>query len=927
MPELTVIMSVYNCPSKQMLCRAIDSILNQTYRDYEFIICDDGSTNDTAKWILEKAETDKRIVLARNKRNCGLAAALDKCITRARGKFIARQDADDYSASARLQLQIEFLKNNRNIAFVGSDCFLYDENGVYSERHMPRYPSKEDFLFNSPFIHGTVMFRRDVFRRCGAYSLIGRCRKYEDYDLFMRVYAAGLQGANLDQLLYAFYSREKKNFVSLKMRVDEFQVRARGFQNLGLLPAGLPYVVKPLALIFVPNKPLNWLKERGKNGLLNLPALLLKTYKILVNRNSYIKLNYERFVNTNRRMHSRFPFISWLYLLRLNLESVLLKKTAWERETPRGLKGAESARYRSSLDVAESLCQRDVVSFDVFDTLLFRPFAVPSDLFYFVGEKLDYPDFRTIRRGAERQVRAQKGGEITLRDVYNFIASKTGTNAEEGEQAEMEVEYDLCSANPYMKRIWERVAECGKKIVVTSDMYLPSDFIRKLLEKNGFSGCAEIFLSCEEGCGKYDGRLYEVMKARLGTDSISHIGDNRRSDVQMARRRGLHAIEYRNVNLEGNRYRPREMSPVIGSAYGGIVNRLLYRGDRSYSPAYEYGYKYGGLLILGFCEFIHRMLLERQGDRLLFFSRDGYIVKKVYDMLYPASPTRYVYWSKDAAARLGAGLFRDNFVRRFITRKIGQGLYDVVDAIGIAGWDFPFSLNGTMTRRGAAMLEEFLLSHWDELLETYAPAHQAAKRYFSEVLRDCRHAITVDCGWSGSGNVILEQLVNRVWGMDCAFTGLLAAGNSALQRHADSGEMFLLNGKMSVYCFSSALNRDKFTSHNPDARHNRYFELLFSAPEPSFRSFQDSGEGGYQLLFQKSCENKLYIEEIQKGELDFIREYLSTFARYPFMRNISGSDAYAPFMDAMQSSRKYIDRIFSECVFEDAADKKKSMPR
>ncbi|MBR4777334.1 MAG: glycosyltransferase, partial [Lachnospiraceae bacterium] len=261
MPELSVIMGVYNCPAKEMLVRAIDSILNQTYRDFEFIICDDGSTNDTLSWLKEKAPQDDRIVIIESEVNKGLANALNLCLKKATGTYIARQDIDDYSAPTRFETQLEFLREHPTIAFVGTACFVYDNNGLYGEWHRPEFPAKTDFLFNSPFIHGTVIFRKEVFETCGGYELIGRCRKYEDYAFFMHAYAEGFQGANIDQLLYTFFSEEKKNMVSTAMRFDEYSVRRKGFKELGLGIKRIPYILKPLVLILVPNKLLNSLKD------------------------------------------------------------------------------------------------------------------------------------------------------------------------------------------------------------------------------------------------------------------------------------------------------------------------------------------------------------------------------------------------------------------------------------------------------------------------------------------------------------------------------------------------------------------------------------------------------------------------------------------------------------------------------------------
>ncbi len=925
MSNISVIMGVYNCPRKEMLKQAVDSVLNQTYSDFEFLICDDGSTNNTFKWLEEISKLDSRIKLIKSEKNCGLAAALNKCLEKATGKFIARQDVDDYSMENRFKIQLDYLEQHRNISFVGSDCFLYDKNGLFGERSMPSYPSKKDFLFNSPFIHGTTMFRREVFDNNEGYKLIGMCNKYEDYEFFMRLYSKNMMGANINQLLYTFYSEERKNKVPLKMRIDEFIVRKKGFKKMQIpLRERIFYSLKPLLLLFVPNKFLNILKERKKNSLMHKQSFSIKLYKLIVNRNNYIKFNYERYVNSNRAKHQRFPVLSWMYLIKLNFKSVLYHDGSRETAVMKGINRNESAEELNTLKISTKLSAADVVSFDIFDTLLFRPFSVPTDIFYLVGEKLKYPDFCTIRMEAEMTVRNNKKGRpVNLKEIYDFIADRTGIDSEAGQKAEMETEYDLCIANPVMKAVFDQVKLSGKKIILTSDMYLPSEFISKLLEKNRISGFDEIFISNECGCGKHDGKLYDHIKSVLKTDSISHIGDNYLSDVKQAKAHGFSSFEYKNVNAVGNIYRPQEMSTIIGSAYSGIVNRRLYAGNISFSPAYEYGYKYGGLLILGFCEYIHKISLEKKSDKILFFSHDGYTVKKVYDSLYPDDRTDYVYWSSKTSAKLGADIFRENFMKRFVFQKIDHNvsIYDIMHSIGISEWDFPFNLDDVLDTDTAPVVQSFISENYDKIIESYSDMNRAAELYFKEILKDCSNVITVDCEGQGRENLIFEQILNKKWDMNCEFTGVSAGCNWYNELDSDGNDTFLLDGKMRVYCFSSGYNRDKYIFHNLSEGHNIYFELLFSTPEPRFSEFELEN-GKYKPVFEKDVKNELYVREVQRGELNFVNEYIKTFKNYPFMRNISGSDAYSPFMDAMKNNKKYIDKVFAECIFDKAAAEK-----
>ena len=125
-PVISVIMGVYNCPDRQTAERSVNSVLNQSFRDLEFIICDDGSDNDTYQWLRSLAHSDKRIKLIRRHKNKGLASALNRCISLSQGEFIARQDIDDFSESGRFKQHLDFLKGHESIAFVGSDCLLSD---------------------------------------------------------------------------------------------------------------------------------------------------------------------------------------------------------------------------------------------------------------------------------------------------------------------------------------------------------------------------------------------------------------------------------------------------------------------------------------------------------------------------------------------------------------------------------------------------------------------------------------------------------------------------------------------------------------------------------------------------------------------------------------------------------------------------------
>ena len=253
-PKVSVIMGVYNIVGLgDVFSRAVDSVLGQTMRDFEFLICDDGSVDGTGDILRQIADGDERVRLLKNEKNLGLAATLNHCLSEARGAFIARQDSDDISASDRFARQICFLEECEDISFVGANIDLWDNGGTWGERIFPEFPQVQDFLFTMPFVHGALMFRKSALDHVGGYRVAKETRRTEDYDMLMRMYAAGLRGANLQSKLYAFLedqaAQKRRKYL---YRIDEARVRWKGFRALGLLPRAFPYVVKPLIVGLIP---------------------------------------------------------------------------------------------------------------------------------------------------------------------------------------------------------------------------------------------------------------------------------------------------------------------------------------------------------------------------------------------------------------------------------------------------------------------------------------------------------------------------------------------------------------------------------------------------------------------------------------------------------------------------------------------------
>ena len=182
--KLTVLMSVFN--GERFLKKAVGSVLSQTFSDFEFLILDDCSTDNT--WNILTNFHDSRIRLIKNSVNMGLTRALNKGLGLARGEYVARMDADDISLPERLQRQKTFLDKNRNIAMVGCWVEVIDENGQKTKRvNFPIVPYllRWRLLLINTFAHSAVMFRKDAALGVGGYS--EKLRYAQDYDLWSRI--------------------------------------------------------------------------------------------------------------------------------------------------------------------------------------------------------------------------------------------------------------------------------------------------------------------------------------------------------------------------------------------------------------------------------------------------------------------------------------------------------------------------------------------------------------------------------------------------------------------------------------------------------------------------------------------------------------------------------------------------------------------
>ena len=270
----------------------------------------------------------------------------------------------------------------------------------------------------------------------------------------------------------------------------------------------------------------------------------------------------------------------------------------------------------------------DVITFDVFDTLLIRDVIVPADIFTLAYGSVG----RYIRILAEMKARKKhKNGEVAFDEINKACPFSC--------ERELEIEMKYCRANPAMLDIYKKLKESGKKIFAISDMYLSSSFIGELLKKEGID--IPVIVSCEENTSKTDGSLFKVFLNRFSflSEDVLHIGDNKVSDYEGAKKAGIDSliIEKHHNILSYTKYSRK--NPEMPAFINHGLNEL-------FDPVERLGYEIVGPLILSFCQRVNAVNKEFGFDCLYFLARDMRFAFEMYCNLYPEDSARYLCVSR-----------------------------------------------------------------------------------------------------------------------------------------------------------------------------------------------------------------------------------------------------------------------------------------
>lgn len=250
--KVSVIMGIYNCA--KTLEEALECIVNQTYTNWEVIMCDDCSSDNTIQ-IAEKyvQKYPGKFVLLKNKENCGLNYTLNKCLKVANGDYIARMDGDDLCAEERFAKEVAILDERKDISIMSTDMNFFDEKGVWGRTHTEKIPTKESFLRATPFCHAACMVRKEAYWAVGGYSVSDKLLRVEDYHLWVKMYAKGYKGMNIQEPLYSMRDdRDAQGRRKFKYRLNEAYVKKVAIQELRLKKRNYVWCLRPIIIGLLP---------------------------------------------------------------------------------------------------------------------------------------------------------------------------------------------------------------------------------------------------------------------------------------------------------------------------------------------------------------------------------------------------------------------------------------------------------------------------------------------------------------------------------------------------------------------------------------------------------------------------------------------------------------------------------------------------
>lgn len=530
------------------------------------------------------------------------------------------------------------------------------------------------------------------------------------------------------------------------------------------------------------------------------------------------------------------------------------------------MKDSESRLLKEKIDEAA------LISFDVFDTLLFRKVNEPETIFDLIGKHFEIHGFRKLRVHAQneasrRAYQKHQYPHANIDEIYDALSShvEIPVDWDEVKAFELQIEEDALVANQEMLDIFLYAKSLGKRIIATSDMYLFAETLQQILEKNGYVGFDAIYCSADEHKAKFNRELYEEIARReeASYDSILHIGDNMSADMEIPEEFGINTYLYKaEADME-------KVKNIWASDVDCGLYKMLYQEESGFW--YNLGVEVGGPLYMGLYQWIAPKVKQSKG-KFYFLSRDGYNLYRIFKNLGYEN-IEYLYVSRRALVLAGITEMNENDLALLPPYTKGQTVGEIIDYLCISREaiahleevGFKSFEDIICTEEQIADFKKLYLLNRDVFLARCERERRDAVAYFSKegFLEDNNCAF--DCGWNGSSQYLIEKF-KKVIGCQSNtmfyYFGIRNTDKSRKQLHGAHYETFLFD-----FYKNYALQRGVDEAVV-------LYELFFSAPHESVYYYDKAG-----VQFEAG-EGEKAKEELLEGIMDYLSEGLEFVEKY-----------------------------------------------
>jgi glycosyltransferase involved in cell wall biosynthesis/FMN phosphatase YigB (HAD superfamily) len=790
--RVAVITRTRNRPS--LLDRACRSVLDQTFRDWIHVIVNDGGSVAAVESVVAcyRARYAGRVLVVHHAESMGMQSASNAGIAACDSEFIVIHDDDDSWMPKFLEACVYCLDGHgpasETQGVVTQSQWIIErmrpDGGVEEVRRTPYFPFANLGLFNlsgeNAFPPIAFVFRRAAYAALGpfdpTYNEIG------DWEFNLR-FLARYEIAVLGEPLALYHWRSAAAQGDYGNSVVE-GVTSHYFNTARLMNDRLRSDL------------------RGAGGGLGLAMGMARrtaeqrhTLEELTRRMEELRALSVRMMERTNHLECLLADFDRLWRLKCRVLDVLdytRRRIAARRAGRRPPPPPAPARPADP-----DLTGVEVVSFDIFDTALRRLVRLPTDVFLAMAPDVRRiaPDaavaFLEIRMRAERVAR-ERGrafgfGDCTLAEIYAELGAICGLTDEQAAAlmaVELARETETLFADPAALRLYRAVRASGRRALFVSDMYLPADFLRETLIRNGFEE-PEVVVSSETRKTKYDGALFPVLVERAGVapERILHIGDHAHSDVCQPAAHGLRAHLWTAPGAPI--YADQTLVPGarwgwLSSLFAGLARRRARREEAADDVWAKLGYELVGPMYLAYVLWVLKTARDDGVQRLFFLSRDGYhLVDIARQALARAGATmeiEYLYASRRMMNVPGLAHEMTDEALTFLTtpnpgmrvrdfpERIGLAPADYEDALRQAGYAQPDEVITTpfgvfQDPAHVARMRGFFASIWPRVQRLAEAERAQVQAYLRDMKFEPATSALVDIGWQCSSARALQRLL------------------------------------------------------------------------------------------------------------------------------------------------------------------------